>query len=501
MLPLRKHIQLASSLSLGCGAIFAYNDEGIRRSARFWSFAFPAYLHYELYDYLYRDHPLERSQAFNRLHDIYSPRAESLVFSLRGYFLKAAQLMSVRDDFTPPQYLAWCRRIQDQAPVTFTSQRAREIAEEGGVRYDSWDDIPIGSASIGQVYRARLNGQDVAVKVQGDDVERQFRIDMKQLRRFCELAMPQFVAPLREIEAQFMTEFDYRAEAQNLKRVRENLMNSPWASKVVVPKPFEEYCSKRVLVMEYLKGVKLTDLLERYLNDEALRQRRNADEVRLEFMEQLRVMDSFNNTWSEYMKRHAWLATVRTINACKWLVGITPDTSLTSIDTMDLLNTVMKVHGYQVLVNGEFNGDPHPGNLLLLDDGRVGLIDFGQVKRFTDDVRMQIARLVIAINQRDVDTTTALLEDIGIVSKYSNTEVQYRLASFWLDRDTPDITGGLTIHRFLEEMEKIDPAIEVSRNLVMVCRCSVMIRSLACALGLKVGTTDYWLEYANLAIK
>jgi aarF domain-containing kinase len=187
--------------------------------------------------------------------------------------------------------------------VTFTSEKAREIAQETGAVFEDWQNVPIGSASIGQVYKARLNGEDVAVKVQGDDVERQFRVDMRQLRRFCEFALPQFVAPLREIEAQFMTEFDYREEAKNLRRVRDNLMKSPWAGKVVVPKPFEEYCSKRVLVMEYLKGVKLTDLLEGFVKEESIKQGKDANEVLSEYTEQLRVMESFNNTWFEYFKR------------------------------------------------------------------------------------------------------------------------------------------------------------------------------------------------------
>jgi aarF domain-containing kinase len=488
-------------LSFTATAAYAYYDEGLRRSTRFWSFVLPAYLHYEFYDYFYKD-PVQRSIAFNRLHDKYSPMAESIVLDLRGYFLKFAQMMSVRDDFTPLQYLSWCRRIQDQAPVTFSSSEARAIAErESGATFDEWEDVPIGSASIGQVYKAKLDGETVAVKVQGPHVERQFRIDMKQLRRFCELAMPQFVAPLKEIEAQFMTEFDYSAEAQNLERVRSNLTKGNWGSRVVVPRAYIAYCTKNVLVMEYLKGRKILDLLEDYLAREAKRQGKPAETVQAEFMEKMRTSEKYDNDWDEYLLRKSWVLTTTFLNTLKWLTfGLLgpPDTSLASIDTLDVINTVMKVHGYQVLVDGEFNGDPHPGNLLLLEDGRIGLIDFGQVKRLSEDSRRKIAQLFIAINDRDVDRTFALTKEIGIKTKYSDKMTQYRTATFWLDRDTPDVTGGLSIHRFLELMEKQDPAIELSRDIVMVGRCSLMIRSLACALGLKVGTSDYWREYAEL---
>ena len=86
---------------------------------------------------------------------------------------------------------------------------------------------------------------------------------------------------------------------------------------------------------------------------------------------------------------------------------------------------------------------------------------------------------------------------MGSSNKYNIPDVIYRLTAFWFDRDTPDITQGLDIHKFLEEMERQDPQKKLCQDLVMVSRCSVMLRSLGLSLGLRVRTTDYWRPYAD----
>ena len=78
----------------------------------------------------------------------------------------------------------------------------------------------------------------------------------------------------------------------------------------------------------------------------------------------------------------------------------------------------MNALGYQLLHDGFFNGDPHPGNIMLLEDGRVGLIDWGQVKRIGKEERLRIARLVIALADRDQLLTAQLWRDCGFVTKH-----------------------------------------------------------------------------------
>jgi aarF domain-containing kinase len=157
-----------------------------------------------------------------------------LVLRMRGFYFKNAQLLSTRDDFVPPQYLEWCKRTQDAAPTEMRPGEARAIAERELERIGhagaiaEWEEIPCGVASIGTVHRAKLSekhgSRSVVIKVQAPGIERRFRADIRTCIDFCKLAMPQHAPPLEEIERQFLTEFDYRAEAANLREVRDAVL-------------------------------------------------------------------------------------------------------------------------------------------------------------------------------------------------------------------------------------------------------------------------------------
>jgi len=135
--------------------------------------------------------------------------------------------------------------------------------------FATFDREPIGSASIGQVHRATLHdGTPVVVKICYPHVERLLRGDVRTVKAFAEVAQPVHVPALNEIEKQFQTEFDYRTEAEHLEVVRDNLMRAGLAGPgkpCVVPKPYRQFCTKRVLVMEELKGDKLAVALKRDL--------------------------------------------------------------------------------------------------------------------------------------------------------------------------------------------------------------------------------------------
>ena len=465
---MRRTARYASFIGFAGGTLYlCSSDESVSRSLRFYSVAVPAYLHYEWVDRTCRT---GRDEKFEKLHNIYSPIMRDNVLRMRGFFLKAAQLMSVREDYLPRQYLEWTRRMQNEAPITFSSAEAKEIVCRDfkianiDQIFSEWTDTPIGSASIGQVYRARLkeSGNMVAVKIQAPNAESQFKADLSATKRFCRFALPHLVVSLEEIEKQFLTEFDYSLEANNLAEIKKNLKS--WSDKVIVPNPYPALCSKHVLVMDLIEGRKLSDVFSD-----------TADQVREELK-------------TEILKR-----------------GLTPSWKLilykfflpNKVRIVDLLETAMKVHGHQIFLDGAFNGDPHPGNLILTSDGKLGLIDFGQVKRLSPQRREQFARLVIALNNNDVEQVCDISREIGCENKYNIPEIVFKLSSFWLDRDTPDITMGLDIHKFLQEMENRDPQVSVCQDLVMVARCSVMLRSLGLSLGMRVRTTDYWRPYAE----
>ena len=254
-------VVLGSSLAIGAASIATVLDEGTRRSLVFWSKIGPIYLHYRSIQFLERDLGLvDRTWAERKyvtLHEKYSPLVREVTFTMRGFYLKQAQLMSTQDDFVPHAYMSWVKETQDNVPSEFTGSGARdyvalklkeELDQDFDQVFSSWDDKPLGVASIGQVHKAilRSTGEEVAVKLLVPGIENRFRADIKTLRTFCKLAMPQHVSGFDEIERQFCTEFDYRAEAQNLETIRKNVLPK-WSRVVDIPKPHLHFCSKHIL--------------------------------------------------------------------------------------------------------------------------------------------------------------------------------------------------------------------------------------------------------------
>ena len=328
-------------------------DSTVFRVCRFYSVAVPAFLHYEWTDRTAL--PEDRLKKFEILHNKYSPEMEKSVLKMRGFFLKAAQLMSIREDYLPDQYLLWTRHMQNEAPISFTSEEAKEIVcNEFGLKnieekFANWTDIPIGSASIGQVYRATLlDGTDVAVKVQAPYAEKQFRSDLKACKFFCQFALPHLVVSLDEIERQFATEFDYQKEGANLSEIKRNL-DPTWFSKISIPSVISS--SSKVLIMEFIPGETIAKHFQTHLNQLAEQEGRSTDSIRAEM--KLKLMEK--GLAGFFTKQFSPLAA--------------------------LVSLAMNVHGHQIFVDQTFNGDPHPGNLLITPTGKLGLIDFGQVKR------------------------------------------------------------------------------------------------------------------------
>ena len=490
----------ATSALLG-GAYFYQTDDSVNRTLRFYSVAVPAYVHYELTDRFSQNLPAaERDRLFNNLHEKYSAILHSHVLKMRGFFLKAAQLMSIREDYLPPQYLEWTTKMQSEAPVVFSPEEAKKIIEKEFPGQNIWDEIfsdfcpiPVGSASIGQVYKARLRSTNewVAIKVQSPNVESQFRADLKACKAFCRIALPHLVVSLEEIERQFLTEFDYQLEAKNLNEIRNNLLPE-WSDKVVVPRPFLDLCTKRVLVMEFVEGRKVSEIFNEYIEQLAERKQVNVREMKSLLRDQLMKQGLSHTEWRKWsdqiLKIGASLLSVVSFGAYR---------PPKIFDAVSLLETAMAVHGHQIFRNRTFNGDPHPGNILLTPDGKLGLIDFGQVKRLPEEITAKFAKLVIALNDDDRDTVCRIASEIGCENEKNIPDVVWRLTAFWMDRDTPDVTLGMDIHKFLEEMERLDPQKKLCQDLVMVGRCSVMLRSLGLSLGLRVRTSDYWRPYAE----
>ena len=258
-------------------------------------------------------------------------------------FVKFGQVLSTRPDLIHPAYAKALERTQDTCtPIEFATVRGIVETELGARLSKLFADVeeaPIGVASLAQVHRATLrDGRVVALKVQrpgmDEDVERNLEA-LETLARAAEglsdsarrVGLQDWVGELRRT---LVAELDYRQEAENLARFARHLESE---DVLTVPAPVLHLCTRRVLVMEFIAGTKLTAI-----------------------------------------------------------GGLTR----TERDIAALAPPLLRGFLDQVFVHGELHADPHPGNLLLTDDGRLALFDLGMVAHVTPKLRDQLLKLLAA---------------------------------------------------------------------------------------------------------
>ena len=274
---------------------------------------------------------------------------QSLI-SLGPTFIKIGQALGTRADLLPLPYVKELALLQDQVPAYSTAEAFARIESELGrpvhEAYAEIDSEPIASASLGQVYRARLSsGEEVAVKVQRPALAETISIDVAILYRLVKLTNRFFPKAnenadwegmLHEFYSTIFEELDYVKEGRNADRFRYNFRT--WRP-IRVPKVFWSHTTARVLTLEFIHGTKVVDI-------EGLRARR--------------------------------------ISAVK-------------VNRL-LVRTYLK----QLLEDGFFHADPHPGNLLVMDSGHLAFFDFGMVGRISPKLQSQMIDAFFHVVGRDV---------------------------------------------------------------------------------------------------
>lgn len=294
-------------------------------------------------------------------------RALGTFLALGPVYIKLGQWLSSRADILPQPYMEELAQLQDDVPVA-PFERVRPVIEGrlGPVdsAFDEFDQRALSGASLGQVYRARLNGREVVVKVKRPGIEEAVRRDLEVLKRILPVGL-RFVDPnlrfsARAMLSQFVDtigeELDYRVESSNLKQIKGNMEGSP----VIVPGVYDEYSSEDVLTMEYVPGIKVTDI-------KALDARR--------------------------------------------------------IDRTRLVVDVHKVFFTMLLRHSVFHADPHPGNISVADDGRLILYDYGMVGRLDDESRRRLVRLYLALVEKNPSRTVNAMSELGMLTPNFNRSV------------------------------------------------------------------------------
>jgi ubiquinone biosynthesis protein len=282
------------------------------------------------------------------------------LISLGPAFVKIGQLLSTRADLLPQPYLDALAKLQDSLPPVAADQIERVVQEELGIRLSKafleFDRTPIASASLGQVHRAVLrSGRLVAVKVQRPRIDEEVSADLEALTEVAKL-VERFSAAGRRADAAAIVEEFRKAIVLELDYRQEaqnlRMLRSQLREfdRIVVPEPVDDYTTRRVLTMEYIPGTKITD--------------------------------------------------------------VSP-VALVDLDPSDLASQLFRAYLQQVLVDGMFHADPHPGNVFLTTDGRLALLDLGMIGRLSPPLQERLFRLVLAIADGDGDQAAMVAIEMG----------------------------------------------------------------------------------------
>jgi ubiquinone biosynthesis protein len=316
-------------------------------------------------------------------------------------FVKLGQVLASRPDLLPEPYLKALARLQDKVKC-FPYAEAEQIVEtELGARiskaFSRFDPEPIAGASLGQVHAAALrDGREVVVKVQRPGITQQITDDFEVLAEIAEFLdkhtdfgkRHRLCEMLEELRTTIMHELNYEREAQNLVAMGKNLEEFEL---ITVPQPVPDYCTKRVLTMEYVRGRKITK------------------------MSPVARMD---------------------------------------VDGCALAEELFRAYLKQVLVDGLFHADPHPGNVFITDDNRIALLDLGMVGHTTPTMQNNLLKILIAISEGKAEEAADLICQISDKSaEFDAPLFKKRIAALVVERQ------GQALHQ-----------INVGRTLLLVTR-------------------------------
>ncbi|KAH8096090.1 hypothetical protein JL720_3440 [Aureococcus anophagefferens] len=335
-------------------------------------------------------------KAYDAFHVKAAPKIYDACISLGGIFIKMGQIAGSTFSFLLAQpYVVALEPLQDATPPRSYEAVAAIILDDTGKTVDDlFEDFarPVGSASIAQAHKATLSeafatsvagecpwlaaGADrtVVVKIQYPEIARLYRVDFENIVYIAELVAKQdALDAIYDLQERHLEELDFTREAWNLKTVGANMAKAGFApSRVVVPQPVPGLVSPCVLAMQYLEGPSLKNVINEHLEERAKFYGFD-DVLKMKMFVQKQAKQDRDDAL--YRREHG---------------GEEPPEELLS--------------------DGLVNLDPHPGNVLVLDGGRLGLIDYGQVRAFEPEERRSIATIVHALYRGDKAAVFAALE-------------------------------------------------------------------------------------------
>lgn len=308
---------------------------------------------------------MSQEKIDRKYHEVYLSQAKkftSMALEMGGLIIKLGQFVCSRVDILPKEYTDTLSELQDSVSPEKTDAIINRIEEERsqviGDIFATFEQTPVAAASLGQVHKATLpDGKTVAVKVMRPGIEAIVTLDLATLRVLIAFArrftkVGKFV-DLKDVYEEFeeviTQELDYQKEASHIERFRDNFKDFPG---VTVPEVVWDYSSSKMLVMEFIDGVKINEIEK--LDEAGINKSKLAKLLYLSYLQQL-------------------------------------------------------------LEDGFFHADPHPGNILIKKDGTIAYIDFGMVGTISNSMKENMFRLAMAVYLKDSTGLVEALDGLGFL--------------------------------------------------------------------------------------
>jgi ubiquinone biosynthesis protein len=334
--------------------------------------------------------------------EVHTPpeKLRSALEQLGPTFIKLGQLLSTRADLLTPDYRAELAKLQDAAPAVpsevVTDSIERELHAPAETAFAAFEAAPLACASVGQAHTATLHdGTEVVVKVRRphvvEDMERDFEIIQnfaaRASRRSKTAARYDVVGLADEFVHTLRGQLDYLQEARNAEQFSTNFADDPW---VQIPRVFQELTTSRVITLERIRGMKITD-------QAALEE--------------------------------------------------------AGLDRHELADRTAVIVAKMIFEDGFFHADPHPGNFFIEPTGRVGIVDFGMVGTLDDRLREQVGRLLTGFLRQDpgrlADALLALGMSTGVVDRARLREDLGNLLARYFGRSIGEVSLRAAIGEML----------------------------------------------------
>jgi predicted unusual protein kinase regulating ubiquinone biosynthesis (AarF/ABC1/UbiB family) len=358
-----------------------------------------------------------REAHINDVHTRNARRVYSTILRLQGLFIKVGQLLSIMANFLPAEFRAELEGLQDQVPPRPYDEIAERLRDELGPRMNqiaSLDRQPMASASLGQVHSAQLvDGRRVAVKVQHRNIDRIVRLDLRTIRRI--MAIVQWFVPVQGLDAYYHQVKALLSQELDFALEADHIerieKNFTSDERVAFPKPVRELCTGRVLTTTFVEGVKVSDV------------------------------------------------------AALGALGV---------NKRDVAERLVRVYCQMIFVDGVYHADPHPGNVLVREDGAIVLLDFGAVAELSTQMREGISEFLEGVLRRDTDRLVKSLRKMGFISRTSDESVSEKIIEYFHKRFQEEVR--------LDSLNLKDIRIDPQRgleNLLDLRRMNIGLRDLS----------------------